>query len=290
MSVFVLKLIALGSMLTDHLGFFLYPRFISRGVCVAMRAVGRTAFPVYAFLIVNGYRKTHDAAGYLTRLVSFAFLSQLPFTLLFRANPSPWDSGLTVKTVYPWYVCLVPIAAVGLVWFFSVRRGPGALWPVLALTAGVLRVEYDGVRLLGDKLNVFYTLALGLACVALMDSAADQKRDLKKLLPRLLALGAAFFLIRDSADYRSLGVALIASLWLARDSRLTQCAVLLIWCAAEYLLGDRPVVYFLCAALSVPALLLYNGQLGRPLKRVFYLAYPLHLLILGGLTVYSTLV
>ena len=39
-------------------------------------------------------------------------------------------------------------------------------------------------------------------------------------------------------------------------------------------------VYFLCAALSVLPIFLYNGKRGRGLKWLFYVFYPGHLLLI----------
>ena len=50
MSVFVMKLLAVASMLVDHTAIFLYPHFIAKPLYVWLRAVGRLAFPIFASL------------------------------------------------------------------------------------------------------------------------------------------------------------------------------------------------------------------------------------------------
>ena len=77
MSVFLMKILAVVSMLIDHTAIFLFPRFIDASVYTVMRAIGRFAFPVFAYLIVNGYEKTRDVKRYLTRLLAFAVISQI---------------------------------------------------------------------------------------------------------------------------------------------------------------------------------------------------------------------
>lgn len=76
MSSFSLRLIALVSMCVDHAGLALFP---SVG---AFRCVGRLAFPLYCFLLAQGYRNTRDVGAYARRLLLAAILSEIPFDLL----------------------------------------------------------------------------------------------------------------------------------------------------------------------------------------------------------------
>ena len=76
MSSFLIRLLALTSMLIDHAGLALFP---SVGL---FRCVGRLAFPLYCFLIVQGCRHTRDIRAYARRLALLAILSEIPFDLL----------------------------------------------------------------------------------------------------------------------------------------------------------------------------------------------------------------
>ena len=288
MTVFVMKLLAVCSMLIDHTAVFLYPHFIGKPVYEWMRAFGRLGFPIFAFLIVNGYQKTHDVKRYLTRLIAFAAISQIPYVLALQANRYP-DGVTAVALGHRWFVCAIFIFVVCAAWFGAVRMDASVIWPLLALPLAVLRVQYAGVRILGAKMNVFYTLSLSLAVIAFLDAAMKPERDWVKLLMQALGLFGAFFLIRDNVDYGSMGVALILSLWLARGSRYSQAAVIVLWSVVEYIVPGHPITHFIFACLSIVPVLLYKGRQGPPLKLAFYAVYPVHLAVLGALTVYFTL-
>ena len=75
MSVFSLKLIALISMVIDHTGAVLFPHEMW------FRYVGRLAFPIYCFLLTEGFMHTGDMRKYSIRLLVFSFVSEVPFDL-----------------------------------------------------------------------------------------------------------------------------------------------------------------------------------------------------------------
>lgn len=76
-STFALKLIAILTMAIDHTGAVLFPEYIF------FRIIGRLAFPIFCFLIVEGYFRTKNIYKYGLRLLVFAFLSEIPFDLAF---------------------------------------------------------------------------------------------------------------------------------------------------------------------------------------------------------------
>lgn len=51
-----------------------------------MTCLGRIAFPIFAFMIVEGYFHTHDFRAYMKRILIFALISEIPFDFMYGAS------------------------------------------------------------------------------------------------------------------------------------------------------------------------------------------------------------
>ncbi|WP_136608497.1 TraX family protein [Paenibacillus dokdonensis] len=81
-----MQLIAMLTMLVDHLGIVCFENQLW------LRIIGRIAFPIYAYALVQGHVHTRSKPKYLVRLFILALLSQIPYQL--ALNPE----GLNVIT------------------------------------------------------------------------------------------------------------------------------------------------------------------------------------------------
>lgn len=90
-----IKIIAMISMVIDHLGCFILSELnitlfsfhgYSLSLAYAARCIGRIAFPIYAFLIAEGFKYTHDRKKYALNMVVFALISEIPYNLVYSGT------------------------------------------------------------------------------------------------------------------------------------------------------------------------------------------------------------
>ena len=102
MSSFMLRLFALLCMLVDHIGLALFPR------AGLFRCIGRLSFPLYCFLLTQGYIHTRDVRAYGRRLLLLAILSEIPFDLLIFGRIS---SSMEMNVFFSLLLGLLALAA-----------------------------------------------------------------------------------------------------------------------------------------------------------------------------------
>lgn len=77
MNAFWLKVIAILTMLVDHFGLFFFPHSF------VLQFIGRLSFPIIAWLIANGAIHTSSMERYMSRMLIFAILAQIPYEIGF---------------------------------------------------------------------------------------------------------------------------------------------------------------------------------------------------------------
>ena len=120
--------------------------------------------------------------------------------------------------------------------------------------------------------NVFFTLLIGLIMLHYCEKASGNAMKAEVVI---IAMFAAEFL---HTDYGALGVLLIAIFRFAREHKWYQAFLVSGW---NFLFGI-PIQY--AGIFAILPIALYNGKKGRSTGYFFYLYYPVHLLILYGIS------
>ena len=123
--------------------------------------------------------------------------------------------------------------------------------------------------------NVYWTLALGVLAMAGL-KRFEKENGLPGWQGLVWAGGCAALALASNTDYHAIGVLIICTLYLTRADRKRQC-----------LAGALLFLFELTAPLAFVLVWFYNGQRGAcsPLqKKAFYWFYPVHLLVLAGIT------
>ena len=157
-----LKLMACITMLIDHIGAscleagLLVPLIASGTFSTdpaavsllqmdrVLRYIGRLAFPIFCFLLVEGFLHTHDVKRYVERLFLFGLLSEVPFDMAFFRTPFHWGN----QNVY-WTLALGVLAMAGLKHYE--KPDGSASWKGLLCAAGctlaalLACTDYNGI-------------------------------------------------------------------------------------------------------------------------------------------------
>ena len=96
---------------------------------MVLRFTGRLAFPLFCFLLVEGFIHTHDVKRYVQRLLLFGLVSEVPFDLAFFRTPFAPQH----QNVY-WTLALGVLAMAGLKRFEKENGLPG--WQGLVWAGG----------------------------------------------------------------------------------------------------------------------------------------------------------
>lgn len=282
MSSFALKWLALAAMLIDHVTAVLYRcGLLPRALKTALRAVGRLAFPIFAWQAAQSWRHTADRARHLRRLMLGAIASAVPYALAFTTG----EGTLFAFSIggWKWLGAAAGLAAVCFgAWTESPEPDRLKTTLLAAITALVplAVVRVGSVNLLGGTQSIFYTMLGAMLACSLLDGG--QKKTPAGWLWRITALAALLWCFRF--DYGIRGIFLICAFFLfptRKTAWIAAVAVFGAWSAQRSGWSTDSLIYLLgyCAAL-IP-LLLSDGSRGSGPRRLFYIFYPAHLAVLG---------
>lgn len=160
MTTFLMKWIAVLTMITDHVGRMFFPDVHIFNI------IGRIAFPLFAFLLVEGFVHTGNLKKYMLRMFIFACISEIPYDLAMQETWLEFSRQNTIWTL-----------TLGLLMLALCRKYQYSVWAVAGIAvvccaaAALLRFDYGagGIVLililyfLRDRQWLKYLAMLGLS-------------------------------------------------------------------------------------------------------------------------------
>lgn len=285
-----LKLLAMASMAAAHgavvwqngIGRFEQPIF--RGLIFLASFLGRAAFPLYGFLLVEGFLYTRNRIQYGKRLGILALASEIPFNLAINGTIF-WPD--VQNTLFLLFFGLIAMEGVSRLKIGAAAKGSSGEEPGIWLGSGAaakgLSGEESGIWLgsgavvqgsSGEESGI----RLGSRAAANHVSNAETG-FLKGKAFGLLMTAAAFLaahLLR--ADYGAAGLFFLLVLYWFRNDPPKRMAV---GCAVLLVVYWQDLAGF-AAWIAFFFINRYNGEKGRSLGWFPYAFYPIHLLLLYG--------
>lgn len=277
MTTFTLKVIALIFMLTDHIGAFI------PDMPIYLRFIGRLSAPIFFFCCAIGFSHTKSKTKYLMNLYIAGLLMALVqyflnidnniFRTLFSMCIIIYLIDINKDKEFKTYLCMYltwQIMSISIIMFLM-----NQWWFSLDNIALYLLPAFLG--------NIFY-LEGGLSFVVLGIIFYYTRNNKKNMLIGFMSFVLLYFL-----SYGSSIINIILSQMYLGGGILEFLSNFMQF-ILEFIIGIQPmnvgigfnpiVNYFWMMIFSVPFLLLYNGKRGRSFKYLFYIFYPLHIIIL----------
>ena len=98
-----------------------------------LTCIGRVAYPLFAFMIVEGYFHTKNLKKYVSRLAVFALISEIPFNLMY---------GSSWSYIVHQNVLITFLISIGLIHINEKARIKGKLWRRIAVAIVSLAAGY----------------------------------------------------------------------------------------------------------------------------------------------------
>lgn len=245
MSAFVLKIIAVVTMFMDHLGYIVF------GKVSFLNCIGRLAFPIFAFQISEGYSHTRNLKKYFVRLLIFAVISQIPYTLFI----STYRENIFYPNI-----------------FFTLILG------LLSITI------YENFK----KKNK--NLLENNHCLQIPKEQRNYKISIQYYFNAFLGVFIPLVIMFLSEllhfDYGFFGVALIFLFHIFKNKKLLINILYILLVSIDYIIKiiEYPTYiylrFYIFTLIPIIFINLYNEKKGKDSKYFLYFFYPLHLILL----------
>lgn len=208
-----LKLIAIITMFIDHVGAVIIERMIMQSgvpdtaneeammsfitehadiymIDIVLRLIGRLGFPIFCFLLIEGFGFTRNVKKYAGRLFLFALISEIPFDIGFVGEPIYWGYQNVFFTLLIGLLVMIGFRfienkrewnkALRLIVFAVILLGGMALAEIMRCDYGAIGVLTITVMYLFRHRKVFGSL---LGCAALTTLSITEITAFFALIP-----------------------------------------------------------------------------------------------------------
>lgn len=249
-----------------------------------MRYIGRIAFPLFCFLLVEGFLHTHSKLKYARNLAIFAIISELPFDLAFWNKPIELNYQNVFFTLLIAFLAMWAIDTVGQCEysgrFLSIYKYFGAFFAGLC-TAELWSTSFFGsiAAAISPEFLLYTSIFFGImiACFYIFRSPNwDEHKKIYLSIAFTITFVAILLGNVLKTDYSGWGVFAVLVFYHYRNDRKK---AMLNGVLSLVILQPNEVFGFL-ALLPVK---FYNGERGLKLKYFFYAFYPVHLAVFAAI-------
>lgn len=255
-----------------------------------MRLIGRMGFPIFCFLLIEGFIHTRSRLKYGRNLLLFALISEVPFDLAITRGMG--DVPKIGGVLYPYYQNVFFTLFIGLLCmcgyeFVSrhaeefgknigtkvlawVVRITGIVLPAVVIRAMILNYIGEVPDRICWSVGILVPVLLYAAVFISKNSVASYQVLCTEVT--ILALG---MLVADllHTDYSALGILTITFMYAFRKNHVKS---VLAGCIALTVFNSIEITSF----FTLIPVKKYNGERGLSMKYFFYAFYPVHLFLL----------
>lgn len=257
MTTFLIKIIALISMVLDHVG-VIFPEFFLSDF---FRLIGVIAFPIFAYMIAQGCKQTKNINKYLLRLGIFALVSEIPFDLAFYRY---FGNQFTVNFFRDTNVFFTLFLGAACIAVYEKLKEKLPLWITIknAIIVNILAfIPLLPILYIANYIKTDFGM-LGVAYILIFYFAKPASK-----IARSIAMAAVVtyhyaypYIYSKTGGFLSITPPPIRGLFYTNN-----------------------LYKFYFALIAVVLIYLYNGKQGLKVKWAFYAFYPIHIALLAAI-------
>ena len=241
MSSFVIKIIAIISMLFDH------TNDVFIGHLSVFNLIGRIAFPLFSFQLVVGYTYTHNIKKYISRMFIFALISQIPYSIFIYIYTGTYFELNIFFTLATSLICMYILSSKNINIYLKLLY-----ISICLIIAYYLKFDYSIFGILYPLfVFVFYPFQEKFGKNRFSLSENNKNTNKNSIIKLLFFIAGTLTL--SIVKYIKL-IPLISTSWF--------------------------IGLVLFTFIPAIIMIFFNGKKGPSLKYIFYIFYPAHLLLL----------